>query len=158
MGNMFIKKSLENIFKEVDAKFLMIDKRTKVPVMYSPKILEMKDSTFALMTHIGVIFVDDYFNKLTDQSKNVIISHELGHWHYRKRHLSSNVERQLENEYEADAYAVMIHGEELVLKALAELIILIRTMFKSCNENTLVVNELTLRMINIREITLKKSS
>lgn len=78
-----------------------------------------------------VITTDYLFELLSDDSKEFIINHEIGHYIYHEEILLDGVdittERNVNMEMEADSYAAEIVGNEVAIEALSELI----SIFKS---------------------------
>lgn len=77
----------------------------------------------------AVIFVDDDFMSMSDDTKSFIIGHELGHIELRHTYvIGSN--RNLDFEKAADAYSCNLFGKEIGIKAIKELRSVIGFKFK----------------------------
>lgn len=72
---------------------------------------------------VPVIVTDDLFDELSENTKRFIILHELGHFnlHIDKIVAQANYTRNLNDEFQADEYAIPELGVENVIKALKEM-------------------------------------
>jgi Zn-dependent protease with chaperone function len=105
--------------------------------MFAPKFESMEEKT-------PMIIVDDDFYNLSEESRSVIIAHELGHWLYHQHRAEENKEageyiRHIEDEFEADNYAVEQMGVEATIQGLKDLM-------EELDYNEDAVEELRLRI------------
>ena len=70
---------------------------------------------------VPFIITDNIFNKMSKETQEFIIQHELGHFNLHKHMLISGFERNDQMEFEADAYSANIVGYENAIRALEEL-------------------------------------
>lgn len=90
--------------------------------VYSPITVAVANSLYASANYDAcgnvVMVYDKNFTELTDEEQYAVACHEAGHLHYKHDWRV----RKLENELQADAYAVAVVGKKTMLSALNKIL------------------------------------
>lgn len=89
---------------------------------------------------IPMIVIDGEFEELTESTQQFVLLHEMGHINYHLDKAEIEKTRDINDEFEADEYAVKIIGKENSIKALEEL----KEMMDGFDERC--INELDMRI------------
>lgn len=89
---------------------------------------------------IPMIVIDGEFEELTESTQQFVLLHEIGHINYHLDKAEIEKTRDINDEFEADEYAVKIIGKENSIKALEEL----KEMMDGFDERC--INELDMRI------------
>lgn len=85
------------------------------------QIMETYNMFTNTTTCTPIISIDDNFELLSDNTKEFVIQHEMGHFNNHKEFMVGVIGRRIELEYEADIYAALRIGKHNTIKALKEL-------------------------------------
>ena len=153
-----IKNTIKHTVRMIEIMNKGLDLKPIVPLsddINEHGYIEMKDSDFVHVNNslmcmgaystfhtttgglmdVPVIVTDEYFEMLSENGKTFIRCHELGHHakHLDKiKSLGSLYTRNIEDEYEADAFAMEFMGKDNTLNALKEMRSI--TFIKSTNK------------------------
>lgn len=90
--------------------------------VYSPITVAVSNSLYASANHDAygnvIMVYDKNFAELSEEEQYAIVCHEAGHMHYKHDWRV----RKLENELQADAYAVAIVGRDTMLSTLNKIL------------------------------------
>ena len=95
-------------------------------VVYNPYAIISKNMSIGICYYNclnqAVVIVDDRFMQLSKEAREFTIQHEIGHVHHQHSVTSLIVGiRDINNEYEADAYAASSVGVDVAIRSLMEI-------------------------------------
>lgn len=102
------------------------------------------------INYVPCVLVDDLYYKMSKETQDFIIQHELGHFTYHQNQLLGGYERNDRMEQEADEYAAQIVGYEVTIKALEEIKDILDLM--SFGKKNLSITEIDKRIEYIKSL------
>lgn len=127
INKQFDKSNIINTFEPEEVNehgYIFIESNDSVAEVGS--ITVMRIIRFSSITgeaiFVPVVFYDDSFKMLSENTRIFLVSHELYHFNLHKDLLLNNVpvNKSLERDYEADMAVVQLNGRSSVLSALNE--------------------------------------
>lgn len=134
---------------EINSEGYIIRKNTMGLAYSGISIAGMQLIQFGV-NRIPCVLVDDLFYKMSKETQDFIIQHELGHFTYHQNQLLYGYERNDKMEHEADEYAAQIVGYNTTIKALEEIKDMLDLI--SFGKNKLAIQEIDNRIDYIKSI------
>ena len=101
-------------------------------------------------SYTPIIMVDNYYLNMSEEGKKFTVAHELGHLEcHIEKFIMGDGTRDINNEFEADEYALKHLGLEISLKGLNEFKDIVMQNYK-LNEDHPSIQEINLRIENLK--------
>lgn len=105
---------------EINAEGYIMRKNTMGLAYCGISIAGMQLIQFGV-NYVPCVLVDDLFYKMSKETQDFIVQHELGHFTHHQNQLLYGYERNDKMEQEADEYAAQIVGYDTAIEALEEI-------------------------------------